>query len=212
MTDDTTGAEQRIDAILAAAAEEFFAKGFAGARVDEIARRVGLNKAMLYYYVGNKEALLARVLTRTLEDAHSRIAAAVAAVDGPEARLRAVVGAFVAEATDNSHLLVLLREVMAGGGRLPDEVLARLPPVALETFRVLDEGEARGVFRRVNPLLVHLMVAASAVFLTVARPIRERLAASGGVPEALRMEPEEVPDLVSDVLLYGVAVREGATR
>lgn len=43
--------------ILAAALAEFAEQGFAGARVDAIAERAGINKRMLYVYVGNKEAL-----------------------------------------------------------------------------------------------------------------------------------------------------------
>src|SRR5450432_2914601 len=38
--------------ILSAALKEFAAKGFAGARVDTIARRAAINKRMLYHYFG----------------------------------------------------------------------------------------------------------------------------------------------------------------
>jgi AcrR family transcriptional regulator len=48
--------------ILAAALVEFSAKGFAGARVDSIARRAKGNKRMLYHYFGNKAALFSAVL------------------------------------------------------------------------------------------------------------------------------------------------------
>jgi len=43
--------------ILAAAIEEFAARGIAGARVDRIAEVAGCNKAMLYAYFGNKDGL-----------------------------------------------------------------------------------------------------------------------------------------------------------
>ncbi|WP_432881438.1 TetR family transcriptional regulator [Kribbella sp. CA-245084] len=43
--------------ILAAAIEEFAARGIAGARVDRIAEAAGCNKAMLYAYFGNKDGL-----------------------------------------------------------------------------------------------------------------------------------------------------------
>ena len=43
--------------ILSAALKEFAAKGFAGARVDNIARRAAINKRMLYHYFGDKEGL-----------------------------------------------------------------------------------------------------------------------------------------------------------
>ena len=48
--------------ILSAALKEFAANGFAGARVDAIARRAAINKRMLYHYFGNKERLFREVL------------------------------------------------------------------------------------------------------------------------------------------------------
>jgi len=48
--------------ILDAALAEFSAHGFAGARVDAIARRARGNKRMLYHYFGNKEELFTAVL------------------------------------------------------------------------------------------------------------------------------------------------------
>ena len=48
--------------ILAAALKEFAARGFAGARVDEIARRAAINKRMLYHYFQDKNGLFKAVL------------------------------------------------------------------------------------------------------------------------------------------------------
>ena len=48
--------------ILAAATEEITTKGLDGARVDEIARRSGVNKRMIYHYFGDKEGLYLAVL------------------------------------------------------------------------------------------------------------------------------------------------------
>ena len=58
--------------ILEAATAEFAAYGLAGARVDRIATKAGANKRMLYYHVGNKEALFLAVL----EGAYANIRAA----------------------------------------------------------------------------------------------------------------------------------------
>lgn len=57
--------------ILAAALAEFSAKGFAGARVDAIARRARGNKRMLYHYFGNKEALFSAVLRQKMTERRS---------------------------------------------------------------------------------------------------------------------------------------------
>ena len=53
--------------ILEAAKQEFAAHGIGGARVDRIAKNAGANKRMLYYHVGNKEALYLEVLEGTYE-------------------------------------------------------------------------------------------------------------------------------------------------
>lgn len=50
--------------VLAAAHDEFAAKGVAGARVDAIAQRAGANKQALYYYFESKEKLFREVLRR----------------------------------------------------------------------------------------------------------------------------------------------------
>ena len=54
--------ERTRERILSAALKEFAANGFAGARVDMIARRADINKRMLYHYFGNKEHLFREVL------------------------------------------------------------------------------------------------------------------------------------------------------
>ena len=54
--------------ILSAALKEFAAKGFAGARVDVIARCARINKRMLYHYFGNKEKLFRAVLRQKVAE------------------------------------------------------------------------------------------------------------------------------------------------
>ncbi|MEV1169319.1 TetR family transcriptional regulator [Nonomuraea sp. NPDC049784] len=57
-------AERTKARILQAALEEFAAKGFAGARVGEIAARAGVNKQLISYYFGGKEGLHRALTTR----------------------------------------------------------------------------------------------------------------------------------------------------
>jgi AcrR family transcriptional regulator len=60
--------EQTQQRILEAALQEFSGKGFAGARVDVIARRARINKRMLYHYFGDKEGLFREVLRRKIAE------------------------------------------------------------------------------------------------------------------------------------------------
>jgi AcrR family transcriptional regulator len=61
--------------ILAAALQEFSARGFAGARVGGIARRAKVNKRMLYHYFGDKEGLFRAVLRDKISDRRNRVEA-----------------------------------------------------------------------------------------------------------------------------------------
>jgi AcrR family transcriptional regulator len=62
---NTRDPESTSAAVLAAAVREFTERGYEGARVDNIARRAGVNKRMLYHYFGNKQALYVAVLEST---------------------------------------------------------------------------------------------------------------------------------------------------
>lgn len=54
--------------ILEAAKEEFAAVGFAGARVDAIAKKAECNKQLIYHYFGDKTGLYEAVMTDVLSD------------------------------------------------------------------------------------------------------------------------------------------------
>jgi TetR/AcrR family transcriptional regulator len=64
----TRNPERTRERILSAALKEFAAHGFAGARVDAIARRAVINKRMLYHYFGDKEDLFKAVLRRKIAE------------------------------------------------------------------------------------------------------------------------------------------------
>lgn len=68
--------QQTQQRILEAAVEEFSDKGFAGARVDVIARRARINKRMLYHYFGDKEGLFREVLRRKIAERSAWLAGA----------------------------------------------------------------------------------------------------------------------------------------
>jgi TetR/AcrR family transcriptional regulator len=51
----TRNAEASRARILAAARAEFVTHGLAGARVDRIAAHAGVNKNLIYHYLGSKE-------------------------------------------------------------------------------------------------------------------------------------------------------------
>lgn len=59
--------------ILRAAQAVFAQKGFDGARVDEIARAAGVNKALIYYYFKSKEEILHALLHLAIGEIGTRL-------------------------------------------------------------------------------------------------------------------------------------------
>jgi TetR/AcrR family transcriptional regulator len=106
--------------ILAAALAEFSAHGFAGARVDAIARRARGNKRMLYHYFGNKEELFTAVLRHKMGERRSW---GTALSNDPAERLPFW---FETACTDPDWIRLLEWEALQGGtGKLIDETERR---------------------------------------------------------------------------------------
>ena len=74
MTETTKTKEQ---AILAAAEQEFLAKGFDGARTTSIAAAAGVTHAMLHYYFRTKENIFERILDEKLRLMGESVLAAI---------------------------------------------------------------------------------------------------------------------------------------
>lgn len=166
--------------IVRAAAEVFAEKGFGGARVDEIAKRAGINKAMLYYHLGDKKALYQAVLLHFLSGAWREIEEAVRISHTSEERLLALIGAISAMASSSPHCpKLMLRELATGGANLPLPVLRGMARIALLTKGVLEEGRRRGSFRKADPLMVHLALVGAVMTLNASAPVRKRLKVRG---------------------------------
>jgi AcrR family transcriptional regulator len=98
--------------------EQLFAeRGFAKASMDELARRAGVTKPVVYDLFESKEGLFRACLERAVDRMADTIAAAVRAEADPEAQLRAGGTAFLRFARDNR----VAWELMGLGGRFADE-------------------------------------------------------------------------------------------
>ena len=68
-------ASDRREAILAAALDEFSARGFAAARLDDVARRAGVAKGTIYLYFRDKEALFQELVRSVISPVITRFEA-----------------------------------------------------------------------------------------------------------------------------------------
>jgi AcrR family transcriptional regulator len=104
-------------------AEALFAeRGYAGASMEELARRAGVTKPVVYELFGSKDALFGVCVERAIEGLAQSIAAAVRAETDPERRLRAGGLAFLRFAADNRVAWDLMS--MTGGARFAEQALS----------------------------------------------------------------------------------------
>jgi AcrR family transcriptional regulator len=102
-------------------AEQLFAeRGYRGASMDELSRRAGVTKPVIYELFGSKDGLFRVCVERAVQGMAESVAAAVRAETAPEARLRAGGIAFLRFAAENRVAWDLL--AMGGGGRFADQM------------------------------------------------------------------------------------------
>jgi TetR/AcrR family transcriptional regulator len=138
--------------ILAAAERQFAAEGMAGARTDEIAAAAHANKAMLYYYFGDKKRLHRAVLENLFRQLLSRSTLLPAKDHSPRERLRAfVLGYFDFLATHPNYPRLVQREAMESARNFGWIVRQYLRPFHHRLVRTIQEGIEAGEFRSVDP-------------------------------------------------------------
>ncbi|PHS76957.1 MAG: hypothetical protein COB59_10025 [Rhodospirillaceae bacterium] len=194
------------DDILDIATRAFAEKGFEGARMDEIAKDATVNKATLYYRIGDKDALYAAVLKRIFSAKAKRVEQMLATVEDVEERVRVFASILVDGDQPQQFSAIMLREIAGGGQNLPDDVLPLMGRIVGALRQTLEQGVKEGRFRPVNPFLVHMALVGACTFYACNGPIRRRVAALA--PEGSPMETEmplpEAAQAIADILLNGV--------
>ena len=185
--------------ILAAASAIFSENGFAGARMDEIAIRAGVNKATIYYHIGDKNALYAETLHHVFKPTADRMAVTLRAGQGAEEKLVTFIQSFADMLDRHPHLSsIMLREVASGGRNFPDIIIRDLTHFFGILKDILKEGAAQDVFVQVTPFVVHMMIVGTSLFYKASGPVRER---NPELPEQVRLMDQNVSGKIADEIV-----------
>jgi TetR/AcrR family transcriptional regulator len=200
--------EKTRAAILKAALEEFSHEGVAGARTDEIARRAGVNKALLYYYFKDKEGLYASALEEVFSGLSARIMAVLETPGLPprEKLIKYVEAHFDYIASAPFYPRLLQSEFMRSGGRTLSPVASRIlerygKPLYLKLAGVIREGVAGGDFRNVDPAQTVTSLLGIIVFYFISLPAQQVMnSGDPSSPERIAVRRTAVLDFVSSAL------------
>src|ERR1700736_3846690 len=137
--------------LLTAARREFAKNGLAGARVDEIADRAGVNKQLVFHYFGNKDALYLAVLEWVYEEIRSHERELNLEGLPPERAIRKLIEASFDHLATHPDFIMLLNDENRGGARhvrSSSRLEAMHSPLVSMVSRILRDGERAGIFRK----------------------------------------------------------------
>lgn len=147
--------DARPGEIVAAALEVFAEKGFAAARLDDIAARAGVSKGALYLYFETKQELFAAVVRDAISPNISAVEAAAAAIESPFAQTGRMVLGQAADMLAVSPVGPVAKMVIAESRNFPDlarvwhdEVVSRVLGVM---SGLIERAQARGEVRPGDP-------------------------------------------------------------
>ncbi|MBR0910683.1 TetR/AcrR family transcriptional regulator [Bradyrhizobium japonicum] len=154
--------------LLTAARLEFARHGFAGARVDEIAERAGVNKQLVYHYFGDKDALYLAVLEWVYADIREQERQLNLEGLPPEKAIRKLIEASFDYLATNPDFIVLLNDENRGGARHvrgSTRLEAMHSPLVKSVSHILHEGVRTGVFRKgIDPIQLYISIAGLSYF------------------------------------------------
>jgi AcrR family transcriptional regulator len=154
--------------IVAAAIDEFAARGFKGASMDAIAARTHTTRALINYYFGSKEKLYIAVL----EHVYAEIREAEAKLDldhvpPADAVRRIVEFTYNYYLTHEGFVRLVVAENQARGRHLKKSRAMRTlnRPIIDRLARVITRGQAEGLFRAdADSVEMHKAIAALGMF------------------------------------------------
>lgn len=198
-------AEARPDEVLDAALAVFVEKGYAAAKVDEVARRAGVSKGTVYLYFPSKEALIEGIVRRAVAPIAQRALPDLEAFDGdprlPITMLMMLLVEQLGRPETIAVPMLVLREVTgfpAIAKFYRAEVLDKVMPALIGLIR---RGVENGTLRQIDPEMT-------------VRSIIGPLLAHVALAEIFEIKPEGeglgLDRLVAnhlDILFHGISAR-----
>jgi TetR/AcrR family transcriptional regulator len=181
------GKETR-QAILRAAEQVFAERGYAGARMDDVAAEVGIKRASMVYYFRDKRSLYVALL----DDLYGELGERYRRVAAESSSLRdSMFGFLDAWATHVAERPGSVRILMWESARIrrasADPLAEQLQPLQATIIDVIHAGQRDGIFRPIDPMRFIMIITGATAFLTLGLGVL-RVEAEPLTPAELRTE------------------------
>ncbi len=171
----TQAGENTENQILNAARIVFIAKGFDGARMQEIANQAGINKALLHYYFRSKENLFEAVFSEVAANLFPAMRQLLEAELGIKEKITFFVKIYLKALRENPFIPAFVINTLNTN---PEQFLkyikqAGLNPLLLQ--KQMEEEADRGLIRRIKAEHLLVNIISMCLFPFLARPIVQNI-------------------------------------
>jgi AcrR family transcriptional regulator len=199
------------DRVLQAAQALFAERGYRGASLRDIARRIGVKAPSLLHHFSSKQQLYLAVLEQMFESLDDAASAIVWRQESRQERMRQALGHtvdFIASHRD--FVRIMWREMADESGTGRQVLKRRLPPLFTTAVTFIFRGQRDGEFRtEVDPLrFMWVLNAITLGYFTIASMIRRLWDIDLLEPAMIERRKQELIDLVERTLF----IVDGAAR
>jgi TetR/AcrR family transcriptional regulator len=205
--------------ILAAARQEFSERGMDGARMQAIANRAGVNKALLHYYFRSKDKLF-EIIIRDLVSAIWRLIHAdlEAQPKAPDLRsvIRSLVSSYISVMSQHPEIpLILVRQLLTRDKNvrvIARSIIAEIGDAPSRIFSAFAREAKSGRIKKVDPVQLIMNIMGMVIVTFLSQPIVEivKQETGFGITYDEKFYKARI-DFITDMVFDGIAIKERAS-
>ncbi len=158
--------------ILEAARLVFIEKGFDGARMQEIADKANINKAMLHYYYRTKDKLFKRVFEDAFKSFVPRMGTILLSDNDILEKIRLFISNYIDLLIEHPFLPLFIMKEVSRNPKIIENIIPFKFSEAIEVFQVfIDDEFAKGKIKKVNVIHLIINIVSLCIFPFVAQPM-----------------------------------------
>ena len=207
--------DERRDEVLRVAIDVFGESGFAGGRIDEVARRVGIRRPSVLYHFPDKSTLYRAALARVVEEITRLVVETEVAAAPADQRLQSIVDAWIDFVIDRQWAarLMLRQMIDETPGAAPDEAIGPVATLLASLQRALDEQVGPSASARIEASEFALILSSTTlVWVASSRAVEDALGLRTLEPEAIERHRATLRSLVGQLVAAARSAEPSAGR
>jgi TetR/AcrR family transcriptional regulator len=190
--------------ILSAARQVFIEKGLAGARMQDIADRAEINKAMLHYYFKNKEMLFEVIFRETAGKLFPHFEKLMESDLNFFDKIRSIVSSYIEMIIQNPYLPLFVMNEMNKNPQigLKNFFEAQKPGFVKKFRESIEESVKNGLIQPINPIHLIMNMFSMCAFPFIAKPMISML--TGIEDDQFKNLMEQRKVLVAEFIIHSI--------